>query len=167
MTVTSITLRSARHHLADLDYEQRIIGGLLRDYQLARVATGPLTPEHFAHPSLGAILRAIRSVEAEGETPSIPVVRDHLGARRNPAAVPLIAHCFEHYIPSADRPRLHLFVGRILALARLRWLLTLADRVDSVLGDRRLDESTRIEVAHKAMREALAELGGETERLPA
>jgi replicative DNA helicase len=157
-------LRSSRHDLADLDYEQRVIGAVFRDYPLFRVTAAPLAPEHFAHPNLARVFQAIRLIEADGKTPSIRAVQKHLVARRYSSAISMIDHCVEHYIASADGHQLHLFVGRILQLAELRWLLALADRMDLALEDRRLDGSARIEKAHKAMREGFAKLGVEARR---
>jgi hypothetical protein len=165
--MTSMILRSARHHLFDIDYESRIVGGLLRDFDHARVATKPLEPHHLVHPHLREILAAVRAIEAEGQTPTTPIIHERLIARQARSAVPFIADAVGSYIASADGPRLRLFVGRILALGRLRWLLGLADRVDLILGDRCLDGSSRIEAAYKAIREAFEEIGVETERLDA
>jgi replicative DNA helicase len=163
----SDTPRWARHHLYDGDYERRLLGGLLRDFEAARVATAALIAEHFFLPEHAVLFEAIRTIEAEGEVPSDARLVELLADRRFLSVVPVVTECLDSYVPSADGHRLPLLAGRILALAGLRWLLRLADRMDSLLRDRRLDGSSRIEAAHKAMSEALEDLGVETERLAA
>jgi hypothetical protein len=160
MTARRIELRSG-HCLVDSDYEARIVAALLRDQALARAATAPLDPDDFGHPHFAAIFAASRSIDARGQAPTIPAVREHLVARGIPAAVAFIAIALDNYIPSADGPRLRFFCEKIRKLAELRRLLALADRIDLLLADQRLGEDSRIDGAHELIRESLAGLAVE------
>lgn len=159
--------RWTHHHLYDLDYERRFLGGLLTDPETARAAAVSLIAEHFFLPEHAVLFGAIRTIEADGVVPTGDRVAGLLADRGFLSAVPAITESLEDYIPSTDGPRLSLLAKRILALAGLRWLLRLADRADSTLRDRRLDGSSRIEAAHRVMSEALTDLGLEPRRLAA
>jgi hypothetical protein len=161
VTAIAANLRSGRHDLSEIDYGWRLIGALFQDYNRARPIAEPVQPEDLCHPDQTSMLRAIRSIERTGKVPTVPRVREVLIERQCSATVQAIPLALESYVASADGPRLHLFVQRIIALAELRRLLALADRVDFVLGDRRLDLSSAIGAAHQMMRESLGEFAVE------
>ena len=147
------TPRWAHHHLYDLDYERRLLGGLLTDPDGARKATSSLTAEDFMLPEHTILFEAIRVLEADGVVPSGDQVAELLGDRGFLSAVPGITQSLEDYIPSADESRLPLFAERIRQLAALRSFLRLAGCADSFLRDRHLDQGSRIKAAYEAIRE--------------
>lgn len=152
--MTSMTPGSARYHLYDLDLERRILGALLTDFEAAREAASSLIAEEFMLSEHAVLFEAIFVLDASGGAPSGDRVAEFLAERGFLSAVPAISECVEEYLPSADEPRLPLFIERIRMLAALRSFLRLAGRVDSVLRDRRRNQGSRIEAAYKLIREA-------------